>query len=138
MTPFKLDTRLSKDSLFIKKFDLCELRLSKDKRWPWLILVPMRHGVSELFELSDDDQILLNSEISFVAKRLKQSTQCTKINIASLGNIVHQYHVHIVARNECDTNWPGPIWGYGKPLLYIESEHIAEVNRCKDMLSDNK
>ena len=116
--PFALDDRLARDSKPLVKMDLCEVRLLNDMRWPWLMLVPQREGLTELFELTPLDQTMLTFEQMTVAEALKRATGCLKINVGALGNIVRQLHVHVVARSEGDANWPGPIWGYGKGEPY--------------------
>ena len=103
---FKLDRRLESDSDRVIQTGLCDLRLSKDARWPWLILVPRRTDISEVFELTPLDQVLLTFETEMVASALKKITGATKINIGALGNIVRQLHVHVIARFEGDANWP--------------------------------
>ena len=108
-----LDPRLEADTLPLGETLLCHLRLSRDGRWPWILLVPKREGASELHDLSPEDLHTLVTEISTVSRTLKASTHCLKINVATLGNVVRQLHVHIVARDEADTAWPGPIWGFG-------------------------
>ena len=115
---FTLDQRLERDSELVTVLGLCQLRLMKDSRWPWLMLVPQRTGVSEIFELTPLDQTLLTFETNAVAAALKKATGARKINVGALGNIVRQLHVHIVARNEDDPNWPGPIWGHGSAKPY--------------------
>ena len=113
MTTFELDPRLERDSDLVARLDLCQLRFSKDGRWPWLILIPERPGVSETFDLSGQDQATLSLETNRVAAALKDVTGAVKINIGAIGNIVRQLHVHVVARHEGDPNWPAPIWGFG-------------------------
>jgi diadenosine tetraphosphate (Ap4A) HIT family hydrolase len=110
---FRPDERLVRDSDLLTKIGLCELRLMKDSRWPWLVLVPQRPDVSEVFDLTPLDQTMLTFETVLVSEALKTVTGATKINTGALGNIVRQLHVHIIARNEGDPNWPGPVWGYG-------------------------
>ncbi|MBB6180446.1 HIT domain-containing protein [Pseudorhizobium flavum] len=118
MRQFTLDERLERDSELVTVLGLCQLRLMKDRRWPWLVLVPQREGISEIFELTPLDQTLLTFETNAVAAALKKATAARKINVGALGNVVAQLHVHIVARNEGDPNWPGPIWGHGTPEPY--------------------
>lgn len=113
MSDFRPDERLVRDSDLLTKIGLCELRLMKDGRWPWLVLVPQRPDVSEVFDLTPLDQTMLTFETTLVAEALKAVTGATKINTGALGNIVRQLHVHVVARSEGDPNWPGPIWGHG-------------------------
>ena len=114
VTEFAPDERLVRDSEFLARIGLCELRVMNDSRWPWLVLVPQRPDVSELFDLSPLDQSMLSVETNMVAAALKQVTSATKINVAAIGNIVRQLHVHVIARREGDANWPGPVWGFGK------------------------
>ena len=122
MHTFRLDERLARDSELITKLGLCQLRIQNDKRWPWLVLVPERNDVSELFELTPLDQAMLSFETNQVASALKQLTGATKINVGALGNIVRQLHVHIIARTEGDPCWPGPIWGQGTPEPYSDND----------------
>lgn len=119
---FELDAKIEADSEPVMWLGLCELRVMNDRRWPWLILVPQRPGVEELHELTPLDQAMLTFETNMVASALKRVTGCTKINQAALGNIVRQLHVHVVARSEGDTGWPGPVWGNGQAEPYRRSD----------------
>lgn len=110
---FELDRRLEADSEQVMWLGLCELRVMNDRRWPWLLLVPQRPGAEEIHDLTPLDQAMLTFETNMVAQGLKKVTGCTKINSAALGNIVRQLHVHVIARNEGDAGWPGPVWGHG-------------------------
>lgn len=136
MNPFSLDERLARDSQSILELSLCDVRLSKDSRWPWLILVPRRANVSEVFDLSQEDQKLLWAEQVMVAKALQSATQATKINIAAIGNVVRQLHVHVVARFEGDANWPGPIWGFGVAEPYSDIAFDAMKTKILGVLHD--
>lgn len=122
MGPFHLDERLARDSVLTTTLGLCQLRLQNDCRWPWVVLVPQRNDVSELFDLTPLDQAVLTFETNLVASALKDLTGAVKINVGALGNIVRQLHVHIIARNEGDPCWPGPIWGQGTPVPYAEHD----------------
>lgn len=135
MSGFVLDDRLANDSISVTITGLCDLRLNRDRRWPWLVLVPRRPGISEIFELTPLDQTLLTFETDLVASALKSITGATKINIGALGNIVRQLHVHIIARSEGDANWPGPVWGYGKAEPYEDDEMREFVTRLQKALS---
>ncbi|TCQ11651.1 diadenosine tetraphosphate (Ap4A) HIT family hydrolase [Rhizobium sp. PP-F2F-G36] len=135
MTPFDLDPRLERDSDLVAHLDLCQLRLSRDARWPWLILIPERNALSETFELSPEEQATLSHETNRVAAALKQVTGATKINIGALGNIVRQLHVHIVARTEGDANWPGPIWGFGTAEPWDAAKRDDLLNRLTESLT---
>ncbi|RUM99239.1 HIT domain-containing protein [Pseudaminobacter arsenicus] len=119
---FELDARLEADSEPLMWLGLCELRIMNDRRWPWLLLVPQRPGVTEIHDLTPLDQAMLTFEANMVAQALKKTTGCTKINSGALGNVVRQLHVHVIARFEGDAGWPGPVWGYGMREPYKRSD----------------
>lgn len=135
MNDFALDPRLENDSTSVTVIGLCDLRLSKDARWPWLILVPRRPAVTEIFELKPLDQVLLTFETELAATALKKITGATKINVGALGNIVRQLHVHVVARFEGDANWPGPVWGFGKAEPYEDERRNEFIAKLREALS---
>ncbi|MBQ0719313.1 MAG: HIT domain-containing protein [Gammaproteobacteria bacterium] len=108
---FKLDQRLQKDTVVVGRFELCLLLLHRDGNYPWFILVPQREGAREIHHLSATEQQLLLAESALVAGALETVFVPDKLNIAMLGNIVAQLHIHHVARFETDISWPGPIWG---------------------------
>ena len=110
---FALDARLEADSEPVMWLSLCELRIMNDSRWPWLLLVPQRALITEVHDLTPLDQTMLTFETNMVADALKRVTGCDKINTGALGNIVRQLHMHVIARNEGDHAWPGPVWGSG-------------------------
>lgn len=114
MTDFCLDERLSADSLPLCQTNMSLLRVSRDARFPWLILIPQRDGLADLVDLSPDDETRVMADVRAASLVLRQVTKCDKLNVASLGNMVRQLHVHIVARFEGDAAWPGPIWGVGE------------------------
>lgn len=122
MTPFTLDTRLATDGVALGRFALSRLLLMNDATYPWLILVPERAGVSEVFDLADDDQRALAAETAFVARALKALSGADKINIAALGNVVAQLHVHVIARFLTDPAWPAPVWGRVPVRAYTTEE----------------
>jgi diadenosine tetraphosphate (Ap4A) HIT family hydrolase len=132
---FALDPRLERDSDSLLTFDLCDLRLHKDGRWPWLLLVPRRPGLEEVFDLSPAEQALLSQEVHHAAAALKRAEGATKINIAAIGNIVRQLHVHVIARQEGDANWPGPVWGFGTAEPWSEAARSAFLVRLMGELS---
>ncbi|KQQ38579.1 diadenosine tetraphosphate hydrolase [Rhizobium sp. Leaf306] len=135
MSEFELDGRIARDSDLIATLDLCQLRIQNDSRWPWLVMVPQRADMTEIFELSEADQALLSAEVNHVAAALNAITGATKINVGALGNIVRQLHVHVIARFEGDANWPGPIWGYGSAEPYDGEKMQALMNRLMEKLS---
>lgn len=111
MSMFKLDDRLAGDTLPVTDLSLCTVRLMNDANYPWAILIPQRTGLADLIDLAPADRVAMASEVDAVSRALKTLTTCDKLNIASLGNMVRQLHVHIIARFDSDAAWPGPVWG---------------------------
>ncbi len=124
---FELDYRLENDCVLVGSLSLCQILLMKDANFPWLILVPQREGISEIFHLDEDDQEQLVWESSFVAERIRKAFQGDKMNIAALGNVVPQLHIHHVVRTESDPAWPDPVWGAVQPKAYLTTELSARV-----------
>ena len=118
MPDFALHRRIEADSIFIRDLTLCQLRLQNQKQAPWLVLVPRRSNVSDIDQLIAEDRALLMDEIVQASRALKQLYAPDKINVANLGNIVPQLHVHVVARFTQDAAWPHPVWGRLEPELY--------------------
>jgi len=108
---FELDTRLANDTLMVGRFDLSLLLLHRDANYPWFILVPMRAGIREIHHLTDGEQVQLLRESAAVAQAMEKTLVPDKLNIAALGNVVPQLHVHHIARYRTDPAWPGPVWG---------------------------
>ena len=128
---FKLDERLFKDTVVLGDFTLCRVLLMNDSRYPWLILVPRRAGISELFELKMAEQQQLWQETSHVGQVLKDVFQADKINIATLGNVVKQLHMHVVVRMQDDAAWPAPVWGNGAAQAYTGEALAAMLARLQ-------
>lgn len=122
---FELDQRLRNDTLVVGDLALCRVLLMNDSRYPWLILVPRRADISELFELNMAEQQQLWQETSYVGQVLKDVFQADKINIATLGNVVKQLHMHIVVRMQDDAAWPAPVWGNGAAQGYTDETLAA-------------
>ena len=108
---FTLDPRLENDSVFLCDWPLCQVRLSRNAAFPWLLLIPRRNNVIEIIDLSEADQSQLLVEIRKASEVMKKLYSPKKLNVANLGNIVAQLHVHVIARFENDEAWPGPVWG---------------------------
>ena len=134
MKQFELDKRLDADTFSVAPLGLCELRLMNDKRWPWLILVPRRAGLSEIHDMTPLDQTMLTFEAAMVSQALKNATQCHKINTGALGNMVRQLHIHVIARNEGDAGWPGPVWGHGTRAPYAEKDALRFIEAIRTAL----
>ena len=123
MTGFALDPRLEADTLEIAVFPLTVVRLMNDRRFPWVILVPARAGAIEIVDLSPADRATLIEEIARVSAAMRELFQPAKLNVAALGNVVPQLHVHVVARFTTDAAWPNPIWGTPRePYRFDEVE----------------
>jgi len=112
--------QLLKDCLLMGHFPLSHLLLMRDANYPWLILVPDRENIHEIYELSVDDRSQLMSESSYLAKSLMNGFSGDKMNIAALGNIVPQLHLHHVVRYHSDIAWPLPVWGKCPAKTYTE------------------
>ena len=118
MINFELDERLAADTFPVTDLPLCRLLLMNDARYPWVILVPRVNSISEVFELSDADQQTLWYEASQLGEAMKMALEGDKVNIATLGNVVSQLHVHVVLRRHEDASWPAPVWGNGTSEPY--------------------
>ena len=119
---FELDPRLNNDTLLLGEFPLSQLLLVKDNRYPWCILVPKVVAVTEIYQLSVPQQQQLTAESACVAQTLMQLFAGDSMNIAALGNVVSQLHIHHVVRYQNDYSWPGPIWGVGSAQAYQAEE----------------
>ncbi len=115
---FILDKKLRQDSFLLGNLELCQVLLMNDSNYPWLILVPQKNNLIEIFDLSFDEQILLLKEINFVVDLLKKEYPCYKFNIANLGNIVSQLHIHVIVRQKNDATFPKPVWGNAPAVPY--------------------
>ena len=116
--PFKLDPRLAADTQFVGDLELSRVLLMNDARFPWLILVPRRAGMRDLIDLPTDEQHVLLHEVGRCANALRNMEKPEKLNIAALGNVVAQLHVHVIARQLHDAAWPRPVWGVGERVNY--------------------
>jgi diadenosine tetraphosphate (Ap4A) HIT family hydrolase len=109
---------LARDTIMLGDMPLSQVLLVNDANWPWLLLVPRRLGVRDIIDLDEVEQAQLTTEMSRAARALKAVTVCDKLNIAALGNVVPQLHVHVIARREGDAGWPKPIWGAAPAIAY--------------------
>lgn len=130
MTDFALDPRLAADTRPVADLGLSRLVMMRDGNYPWLILVPRVAGAVEILDLAPADRARLWDEIETVAAALKAETGADKLNIAALGNVVAQLHVHVIARFHGDAAWPAPVWGKGEPVPY----DAAGLERLRDFL----
>lgn len=107
----------------------------QDANYPWFILVPDRENITEIFELNADDQQQLVTESSKLSAVLNEQFKADKINVAALGNVVSQLHVHVIARYETDPAWPAPVWGRLPPRPYTDEETTGIINKLRHGLA---
>ncbi len=119
---WSLHARLKEDTIDIGDLPLSRVLVIKDAHYPWLLLVPRRPEVVEIIDLNEVEQAQLMTEISRVGRALKDITRCEKLNVAALGNVVPQLHVHVIARRSGDAAWPRPVWGVMPPLAHDAAE----------------
>ena len=115
---FHLDPRLDQDTEFLALLPLSQLRLMRDARYRWVVLIPALPDLKELHDLGSDDRARLMEEIVLVSGALQRLYAPEKINVGALGNIVSQLHIHVVARSVGDPAWPGPVWGHSDAVAY--------------------
>ena len=120
---WSLHPQLAADCFAVGDLPLSRVLLMNDANFPWLILVPRRRDISEILDLSQADRTQIFEEIAQTAETLKAHTRCDKLNIAALGNVVPQLHIHIVARFQKDAAWPKPIWGAAPAQKYATGMH---------------
>jgi diadenosine tetraphosphate (Ap4A) HIT family hydrolase len=128
---FELHPRLSQETWPVGDFPLCRLLLMNDASYPWFILVPRRAGIREIFELARADQRQLLEESSQLAEVLSKHFQADKLNIAALGNLVPQLHVHHIVRYQHDQAWPKPVWGLFPARPYSSR---TRLDRCAGLV----
>jgi diadenosine tetraphosphate (Ap4A) HIT family hydrolase len=122
---FALHPRLAADTFVLGDFPLCRLLLMNDAQYPWCILVPRRENAREIYLLDPADQQQLLRESVQLSRALMEAVQGHKLNVAALGNVVPQLHVHHIARFVGDPAWPAPVWGRHPPRPYEAAERAA-------------
>jgi len=131
---FKLDIRLKNDGEVIAELDLCKLILVNNANFPWVILVPKYNNLKEIIDLTKENQILLMNEISYISTIMKELFQPDKLNVAALGNIVSQLHVHIIARFKNDAAWPDPVFGKSKES-HNKEKYLAIIKKIQEKIN---
>ena len=122
---FELHERLAADTLRVVDLTLCRVLLMNDRRFPWLILVPRREGLRDFDDVAAAEKAHFHSEIDLASAVLRAAASAEKMNVAALGNMVPQLHVHVIARFSGDAAWPAPVWGAGTAEPYAETEAAA-------------
>ncbi|HKI60560.1 MAG TPA: HIT domain-containing protein [Mariprofundaceae bacterium] len=133
---FELHPRLHRDCITIGNFPLCRLLLMNDANYPWFILVPQRHGIREIFELNEVDQHQLLRESSMLSKVIAGQFHADKINVAALGNMVPQLHIHHIVRYTTDPAWPAPVWGHAAASPYSDNAAAILVKTVRELFPD--
>ena len=123
----KINKNFIKSSHHILDLKLCSIRLIDNQKFPWIILIPNRKGVTDITNLNSKDQILLIKEIVYASKLMKKIFKTKKLNVEKIGNIVPQLHIHIIARSKNDSSWPLSVWVVkGKP--YAKKLLVEKLN----------
>jgi diadenosine tetraphosphate (Ap4A) HIT family hydrolase len=134
MEKFHLHPQLEADTAQIADWGLSRVLLMNDARFPWIILVPRRAGLSDLHDLKHAERMVLIEEIDRASAKLKSFTKAKKMNVAALGNMVPQLHVHIIARQDNDAAWPKPVWSVGSAVAYEQGVKAALVEKLRTAL----
>ena len=106
----KVSKSFLRDSYYITKLKLCNIRLIDNSKFPWIILIPKRKKITDIFQLKKKDQNLLMKEIVYTSKVMKKTFKAFNLNIEKIGNVVSQLHIHIIARSKKDSSWPLSVW----------------------------
>src|SRR3974390_1008534 len=125
---WSLHPQLAGTTAAVGDLPLCRVLAADDANFPWLVLVPRQVGAVEIIDLDAAQRTQLMAEIAQVSAALRQATGCDKLNVAAIGNLVPQLHVHVVARRKDDGLWPKPVWGALPPSPYAEDELRAFVD----------
>ncbi len=132
---WSLHPQLERDTVPIGDLPLCRVLLINDANYPWVLLVPRRPDIVEIIDLSEAEQVQLMAEIAQASQAMKAMTGCDKINVAALGNVVPQLHVHVIARGRSDPAWPKPVWGAVPPRAYSESALRSRLADLRERLA---
>jgi diadenosine tetraphosphate (Ap4A) HIT family hydrolase len=133
---FELHPTLERDTTHIVDLPLCRVLLMEDARFPWLILVPRQHGLREFHDVTGQDAMQLHNEIALTSQVLLDLTGAYKINVAALGNMVPQLHVHVIARNQDDEAWPGPVWQTGPARPYTDKVRAGRAALLQEAIAE--
>lgn len=135
---FQLDPRLNQDCHLVTELPLCLVLMMNDNQYPWMILVPKIEGAREFLDLSIAQQQQLWLESSRLTRVMQQRYAPDKMNIAALGNVVEQLHLHHIARYKKDIAWPAPVWGKYPAKGYDAATAQQEIMAMSELLEDIK
>jgi len=119
---FTLHPDLQRDGIPLGTFALCQVLLINDSHYPWFVLVPQREKISDTIDLSPEDYAALWQESYLFSQAIMDAFDGEKLNVAALGNMTPQLHIHHIVRYKSDAAWPGPIWGKQALKPYLETE----------------
>jgi diadenosine tetraphosphate (Ap4A) HIT family hydrolase len=128
---FELDHRIKNDGVLLAESGSYLLNLVNDSRYVWLVLVPKEGNARDVYDLEESQQVELTLISNRIGKLIMREFDGDKFNVASLGNMVPQLHIHLIVRTEGDAAWPGPIWGVGKAVPYDEKLLQTTVSRLQ-------
>ena len=134
MTDFLLHPRLNADTLPVASLELSELLMVNDNQYPWFILVPRQSYATEIYQLSSQHQHQLLSESCLLAQLLQNHFKPDKLNIATIGNLVPQLHMHHICRYSTDPVWPAPVWGQRQPQAYNNENALIRIREMQNAL----
>lgn len=126
---FELHPRLAADTFVLGDFPLCRLLLMNDAQYPWFVLVPRRNDIGEIYQLGDADQAQLLRESVLLSRTLMEVFEGHKLNVAALGNVVPQLHLHHIVRFRDDPAWPAPVWNRLPPQPYPKGVPGRRIGR---------
>ena len=106
----KVSKNFLRDSYFITELKLCTVRLIDNSKFPWIILIPKREKITDIYQLKKKDQNLLINEIVYASKVMKKTFKAFNLNIEKIGNVVSQLHIHVIVRSKKDSSWPLSVW----------------------------
>ena len=133
---FELHPQLAADTFFVHALPLCDVLLMNDANNPWLILVPRQAGLRDVVDLDDAGQAVLMREIAVASRVLKALHAPHKLNVAALGNVVAQLHVHVIARQQDDAAWPTPVWGRVPARPYDDATREQRIAALRGALAN--
>lgn len=133
---FKADPAFDAGSIVVCDWPLCQLRLQDDARFPWLILIPRRDGLGEIEDLFPAERATLMEEVVLAGERVRALAEAfgrpvEKLNVAALGNVTAQLHIHVVGRRHDDSCWPDPVWGRGVRIPYGPEQLLLAISRIR-------
>ena len=131
----KISKNFLKDSHYITDLKLCSIRLMNNSKFPWIILIPRRKKITDIFQLNKKDQILLIKEIVFASKIMKKTFRAFNLNVEKIGNIVSQLHIHVIARSKQDSSWPLSVWVVKKKTYTKSNLNKIILKLCKSFNS---